>query len=519
MEKTKSLNKLQEIFSKVKMRDVIFCLVVFICTILYYYNLVYKFGEEGHTKAKILFLVIAIVGSIILYGVIRLIQKFKENKLHITFAIIATVLGLAYLFLAPMFTGSDEQIHFYRIYEIADGKMITPITSEGVGSELPKSLKSAFIKPNDQIKYIDIKDMAQIQLNKEDTEFYKDEYPSAALYIPIQYLPHVVGVSIGKLLNLGPYFLGMLGRLFNFIFYIAICTIGIKLLPKHKLFAMTILLTPAILSTAAPLSTDPITNSTVFLFISYILNIIYENKKVGKKEMAILSVLAVLVALFKIVYLPFIFLLVLLPKESFGGNKKKSIWISIVIILSIAISLIWLSTTSGYFESYYTNTPAQKDFIFSHLIEYCVIIVRTYCNYFVYLAQMAFAGVEMYNTQLEMYSIIPIIFIVISIIAALNETVKNKLKNWQKIYVVLILLGIIGLISTALYIQCTAQFIAIGNPEVGGLQGRYFIPIIIALILILGSRDKKLTEENKLLPYLIMAHIPVFLTMLVRFIV
>ena len=155
------------------------------------------------------------------------IVKKKKLKIDGIFPIVGIVIGLMYLVASPLFTGSDEHNHYYRIYEITEGNLITPVQKDDtVGGKLPKSLYETFINKekdsinrNAKIKYSDEVSMVKYKLNK-NTEIqygteYATEYSNTALYCPIQYLPQIIGFMIGKIFNLGPFFLGILGRLFN----------------------------------------------------------------------------------------------------------------------------------------------------------------------------------------------------------------------------------------------------------------------------------------------------------------
>ncbi len=52
--------------------------------------------------------------------------------------------------------------------------------------------------------------------------------------------------------------------------------------------------------------------------------------------------------------------------------------------------------------------------------------------------------------------------------------------------------GIIGLIFTSLYVQWTTC----GSDSIAGIQGRYFIPILPLVVLLVGSQIKINTPYN-----------------------
>ena len=73
------------------------------------------------------------------------------------------------------------------------------------------------------------------------------------------------------------------------------------------------------------------------------------------------------------------------------------------------------------------------------------------------------------------------------------------------------------LICTAIYVQFNANFFKLNNEVIKGLQGRYFIPVLMLLPLVINKKLYKI--DNKLLLYILMVlHLPILLTMFITFI-
>lgn len=89
--------------------------------------------------------------------------------------------------------------------------------------------------------------------------------------------------------------------------------------------------------------------------------------------------------------------------------------------------------------------------------------------------------------------IVGLLFVYINIS---DETMRKKLTKYQKIIITLIILAIMGLIFTSLYIQWTPANWSV----IAGVQGRYFLPILPLLSLIIGNLIKIKSEydENKI---------------------
>lgn len=492
-------------------RNIFIIIVLLVLTIFFLvglFDIKYKlienlyFGKKYYFIFFILFMILVTV-LLILNKKIKILNDSNIPKI---FVITASILGIFFIVLSPLFTGSDEHNHYYRIYEITDGTFATP-TEEYVGSEMPKSLKETFIAAsghNTKIKYRHIKDMIKIELNKEDKvqygEYWIDGYSNTALYSPVQYFPQLIGFFLGKLLNLNPYIIGMIGRVFNLLFYIIIGYIALKFMPKAKLFYLLILLSPNMLQCATTLSADAFTNVIFLLLIALIFNRIFNKESISKKEQILILLISVIISLCKIVYVPVVFLLLLIDDNKFKNKKKeKNIFVILTILASCVMSLLWMSFTDGVFDIAYDQTELQKEFVLSNIIEYFIIFVRTFSNNFIKYIECLFVGTTMYHSQLEMPAFISFIYIVLVILSIYKDNSKFDLKVYQKILIGFISIIIIGLIGTAIYVQCTAQFFSVGNSTIQGIQGRYFIPIIILFPFFIPKIIKQIKIDNKFL--------------------
>lgn len=518
----------EKLKSILKARFFYYLLFIVISFVVYFYNFIYKLHGIYHSNTAIyLFVAFAIIISIILIIMINILKKTKQKNYHFFYGLCAFVLGIIYIILAPVFTGSDEHNHLYRIYEITDGKVVTSINNGIVGGDMPESLLMSFSTDinslqNTNIKYYDEIDKMQIALNKKDTIEYghvnASSYQNTALYSPLQYIPHVIGVSIGKVFNFGPFLLIILGRLFNLIFFVGITMLGLKILPERKLFASAVLLSPVVMSGATTLSSDGFTYALIFLFVAYVLNFIKTKKKISVGNRIILSLLAIFISVCKIVYLPLLLLLFLIPDICYKNKKEKWIFNIILFILGIFISLLWMHLVQGIFDSYYVNAELQKRFVFTNLFEYIFILIRTYMYEFTMLINNLFFGSQLYHGQLNVYSFLSLAYFILVFLIFINEKSTINISKNSKIIVIFIILLVAGLIPSALYLQHTATWYEIGKEVVTGMQGRYYIPILFLLLFLIGSNKLNKIDEKLFFNCIILLQFTCFLTMLVQFV-
>lgn len=487
-------------------------MILFIGT--YYINLKLKVEGAGQIDGNHLtyYLIAASVSAIIVFVLIIFSKKlYQKLPAHFVYTILALIIGGMYIFVIPLCAQSDEPAHLYRAWQVAQGEIIAPIRDGNFTTEIPKSVVdmvqvNSEIKKREYKKYYDIKEMANIPLNEDETV----EVTTSGNYHGISYLPQIVGLKIGMILKLNPYYSAMLGRITSLIITVLLLAWGIYKLPKHKLFATIVLLCPVVLSHAASFSADNVTLASVFLLVSYVYYYMQTKEKIKKKDYIILIALTFIIAVSKIAYLPVICILAFLPKECFEDTKRKWIYSALLIAFGTIVAIWWMKTasisaTAG--DPTYTNT-----WIYSNPIGYLIVLFRTtVSNAWDYLENI-FAGHFLCHNQVSPYSIIPIAYIVISVIAFFSDENEKKTTMMQK----LISFGIIAfsyvLISTAMYVYNTS----FKNGIIVGVQGRYFVPLLM-LFIFFGNSKKWNIEEQKMTNISLVANYVVYLAMMTTF--
>lgn len=70
-----------------------------------------------------------------------MIKDFSLEKL---FVLIALFFGILFVFILPPFQSVDEGMHFFRTYQISEGKFISQNIEGAVGDEIPASLSKFY---------------------------------------------------------------------------------------------------------------------------------------------------------------------------------------------------------------------------------------------------------------------------------------------------------------------------------------------------------------------------------------
>ena len=108
----------------------------------------------------------------------------------------------------------------------------------------------------------------------------------------------------------------MSGRIVNMIFALFVLYFAIKLMPFGKKLLLIPAMIPIAIEGFTSLSPDAMTISVAFFYIAYILHLAFGTKEqLGIKEKVILLISSIVIALCKIVYIPLVGLILIIPKR------------------------------------------------------------------------------------------------------------------------------------------------------------------------------------------------------------
>lgn len=474
---------------------------------LYFRNSVFQTTEN----IKNILFVAMLIMSIAIDAMLILFKKIIFD-FHKQFIILATVLGIFYFIATPFGNGTDEVSHFLRVFKIS--QKYTNIRLEEDSLFPPAFSKLVDYKNSVLIGYENyINEFDAFSMNSAERKDLISEYWNIKLYSPLQYVPQVIGVTIGRVISDNIVVIGMCGRITGYIFWVAMCAWAIKIVPNKKAFFLIICLLPINIFSAICISGDTVTNAVCTLFIAIIYRKIYLKEKINKKEKVLLVALACMTALCKIVYLPFVTLSLLLKEDNFENKKEWKKFIVILIAASIIVGLGWFVVGSTNLANSNSLSKEQLKYILTNPFEYCAIIARTFTQYGAqYIFQLCTGHELMCHAKTTVYPIISYITSIALFMSLFTneDNKKMEVNILRKIWVALIILGTSLLIVTAIYIQWTSLpgIGKVGNEIIKGIQGRYFIPVVLLLIFI-ANKTKLNTNQKILITTVILMQLPV----------
>ncbi|MBE6161603.1 MAG: DUF2142 domain-containing protein [Firmicutes bacterium] len=432
-------------------------------------------------------------------------KKMPPEKVFLVFGI---MFGTLFMFFIPFGYTPDEANHFLRSYEISTGNLISIKKENEVGNYLPTNIEKVISHYELQDAYKNEKENLSIKFNNEK-KFYN--FANTSLYSFICYLPQSIGIMIGRLLKFPILITAYLGRILNFSLWIALIYLAIKKIPIGKNLILFISMLPMSLQEAVSLAPDAMTNCVSISLVSFVLYHLYNKNEFDKKNMIIASILCIAISMLKIVYLPLCLLLILIPDSKFKSKKNKYFKICSLAMLVILLNLIWLKISSNFLIEFMPGVDSGKQvmYILNHPYSYFSILFNTYEYYSItYMFTMLGSNMEYLNVYVSQPCLlIYFLFIIYAAMFDTNIVLEKKVKYLFSFVSVCIIL----LISTSLYVQWTSYM----NPEILGIQGRYFLPILLPLMLLFSRKFKKnATDFSKIYYYIFATNCYVVLLLL-----
>lgn len=420
-------------------------------------------------------------------------------KIENVFLIFALLFGIVFVFATPPFQSVDENFHFYRAYAIASGQFTAEKENSFSGSKLPKSIPILTHKYDRLVKNInektslsEFKSNLQIKLEKSNTMF--TGYSNTALYSPAAYLAQSSGIAIGNLLNLPPLLLVYLGRIFNLIMYVILGYYAIKVIPILKPAVFLILLMPMNLSLGASLSTDAMLITLSLIFTALILKYIVTNDRLTYKNAVFLSALSVAFALIKhhFFLLPLLFLI---PRERYDGKYWQKL--CLMILPAVFACLIWSKIVSDLYVPLREGADmyAQLDFIAHNFLAFVLVLLKTIAvkTFRIIITMIGVLGWQDTRLDILTYILYPLAILYTAMNSVDRQIILSK---FQTIILSSTLIISYLLIVTYMYLSWSP----VGSGIVTGLNGKYFITLLLPLLILIASKIKtKFTVNNNLI--------------------
>lgn len=434
-------------------------------------------------KCRILVTVLIILGSIILFDC----REIVSRRIEYGFCIVAFISGIIMLIALPTNkVGWDEETHFRWAYEISLWPEQEMVSSQNAGlMEV-----TAYNWPDNQPDSYEEKKNLENELDK----FYKEGDHAVLVNGNLNkwkicgLIFHATGIKVARLFGMSFHNIYMAGRLLALIIYIIVMTLAIHIIPVGKKILTFIGLMPTSIFLAICYTYDTVIMSFISLGLAILLRE-WLDKSIIKVN--IINLVIADICLFfgiwcKAIYAPLVLLGLLIPKDKFENKKQirlfKIIVVATFMLLMATFVLPQIMNPSGQSDSRISGADSgeQMKVIFNHMFTYTILVLKkiseTFGNFT--LGAGAYRAMGHLGESGFIY-LIPILAVVI-IITEKQEKGIETITGRQRIVIGSILMITIAMIWTALYLS----YNNVGTTQVGGVQGRYYHPLLMPLYII-----------------------------------
>lgn len=511
-----------------------------------YVNLGVSHTSDYFLKKSYIILSVAALLLILVSGIYLNITKFSIVKIY---PVVMLIFGLGYMYVFPAMSAPDEIAHFISAYKISNkmlGKQATvkdghviiraqDLWIEDVDGEYTfdksKSEEEKVLIPEEgshgkiisskleETSYKVFYGEGNIRGADNYISFGGKDYEKAqSLHAPVNTIPSVyflpaTGITVARIMGLNSIYLVLFGRTANLILFILFGTLGIYFLPKFKEFIFLVSLLPTTIELAASYSYDAVMISSMIFFVSYVFFLAHEKEEFDIKDLVIISLIAGLVLPCKMVYFPMLLMLFSIPLYKFkfrgkvdGKIKKENIAFflasAVVVLLSwvFAMYLVNRATVVGYSTSTTSSLEwaGEESYTIGYLLHNKLKAVKLFYN--TLLLQLEYYHKTMFGAYLghadDVVGIPYIGFLVLNIgmiFSVFGEAKEKQLLVKERVLTGISIFFVVFLVLLSMLIAWTP----ISSEFIEGVSGRYFIPVLLPMLMIFRNNKIVIKDETK----------------------
>ncbi len=472
--------------------------VLLLVSAVFFCFLAYRLATSGQPlELKRLYVPLftaAVILALCFVAVLYWLAFHKNVRLGTLFLVTISVLMVGYMVLFAPVTVPDEQAHYISAYRMsnfflfhwnqasADGVLMRQADAVFYGQFASSGIL-------DESKYISL--IQSFSAFTRDTELVPYG-ASVATSVPLGYVASAFGIALGRLFHLGAVPVFYLGRLFNMAEFALLMYVAVRRTPVAKNAFCLIALFPMTIHVAASYSYDGMVIGVSALLLAEILRMCYSDA-VTWKQMIYCFVLCAILAPSKMVYTPLVCLVLLIPNDKFKGLCSRPWLLKCALILAgiLGLLVMQLSTMSSYVGDGATGSyiawADEEGYTLSWALSHLVNTIGVFFNTILqktdyYLNTMLGSSLGWFQLSVPQYLYLP--FAGMFLVGCMKKPSEpGQLSYGAKCWTFLMVAGSAMLILASMFLSWTP----ISSVVIEGVQGRYFLPLLPATVLLLRN--------------------------------
>ncbi len=476
-----------------------FFIVLFLCFI----SLTQSELIIGNNNSKKLFIIIFGLLTIFLFACYRFYEK-KEERIEKVYLKTALPLMLIFSLLLPPGFIPDEWAHFRAIASLSDQIMGDRNENVSLNYNEYRWIKDNSSNMNlSNYRGYTYEKMAE----SRNTDIVVTEWEKEDFKKVFSYFPGIVGYLFTYSFNMNLIISLYTIRLFCMLFYLILTYYALKIIPFNSFMLFTLLYVPVVVQQGMSMSYDSTLNAVSFLTISMGLALVFDPKFRWTIQNKIIYLLLALV-LFTAKNGIYSFLLLLpfiLTKDELTWSviKKKIPYLIVyaAILLALNSSYVLMSALnqkqsknaafSIYPELPYNSSFSNYKYSLSYFIKnpfkFFYVLSRDLFVHFGYYYRTFFSSLSWLTINLS--NALNYLWFLLLLIAAFLKK-KNEIVCKFVMSNKIICFCFFAMISFLIRLSMLISWTPLGFNKIVGVQGRYYFPIIMLLILCFKTKKE-----------------------------
>lgn len=436
--------------------------------------------------------------ALVILTVFLVITMRRQGKygVAVNYFLALIFMGILFSVIMPPLTVPDEESHFRKAYDLSS--QMTFQSRETMRKTDNDSIIYLHNAASIERWYADFNEKADL------SETVNTKWSSVPDTTPFYaYLFPAIGISAGRLLGLNGHWVILLGRLFNLLGVAVILAVALQLIPFGKKYFSVLLLLPEVVYLTASYSYDALNLALCFLSAAYFFYMISDEKPVRLKNIIIFIGIVLIMIPIKLVYAPLLGLILLIPRKQLQMNRKIIIRVATVGILGILAFLYWRwEDIVVLLRGLDYNTEEETRVSIKYILQYpkstiFVFIRNLMYNFDYYMKSILgeFVGIDRYEALLDRVYLPEWMMTLISVMLVMGIYTDNKshLCLCKKIWLLFLGTGSCLLIFLSMYLANNT----ISMNDIHGVQGRYFLPVLLLFPAIAGKKRNDTGSDGR----------------------
>lgn len=470
-------------------------IIVSIFFLIYMAQNVFSHLLTSKERMYFLVIVLGIMSAIIFYTMLAI--EMIHLKYEYIFMITVLLWGAIFLFVFPFSNGADENKHFATSYYIANIILNRDISMGINGGRI----EDIWVDYGNNGNIYDILRPWYLVisggnwLGQQEVGAADINLSSIILsHVWWKYIPSIIGIIVGRLLNLGHFGLLYFARYFNTIYVALMGALSIRIAPRGKAQLAYIGMIPLVIGISASYNYDAVFLSFIMLYMAIVIKI-YDDNCIRLQD-AICGVICYILFTMHKSFLAFYIVLLLYALWKKGKKQKMSISAKKILVLLpatlliIGIGGIYIGKVLKVIIQLDSNTSNTftVGYMLTHIHQTASVVYHTITERGWWILRQVFLGQELIGFTFGTISDTLIILFILLLILFLYNSKSCDTQGHIRAWGWLITFASLG----AIMLGALIRFIHIDYIDSGRtITGRYILPLLLFLIPLYGGKQEE----------------------------